>query len=352
MNPNHWPINDWGGIDEMYDTLIRIDGELKPTVPWLAESWEYTSPKTVVMKFKKGIKFSDGSPFNAEVVKYQMEWIKDKKNGAFSRAWLDPIIKIEVIDEYTLKWTFDRLWAGFLGTMAYPPGKIVSAKALKADIALKQAKSLKGKVKTARKKVAKAEKKAKKGGEKAIKKLKKAKKKLVKLEKELAEAKALSEGAVPTDKHAVGTGRYMVEDARPGNYLKMKRNPDWWFGKSIGQPDMPYFDGKIRFVIPDRTVQLANFRAGKLDQIWLAPEQYALLKRNRHTKIYQRKANTMFSLHFKGTSGPCKDLRVRKAISHAIDRGDIVQGVLFGFGVATKKPGSAIQCGLWPFGKT
>ena len=333
MNPNHWPINDWGAIDEMYDSLTRTDGELKPTVPWLAESWEYTSPKTLVMKLKKGIKFSDGSPFNAEVVKYQMEWIKDRKNGAFSRAWLDPIISMEVIDEYTLKWTFDRIWAGFMGTIAYPPGKIVSAKALKADVALMQAKKLEGKIKTARKKVTKAEKKAKKGGEKALKKQKKLKKNLAKMENELAKAQAVSKGAISTDKHGVGTGRYIVEDARPGNYLKFKRNPNWWFGKSINQPEMPYFDGRFRTVIPDATVRLANFRAGKLDRLWLSPEQYALLKNDSKFKIYKLKGNSMFSMRFKTTSGPCEDIRVRKAISHAIDRHAIVSGALFGFGV-------------------
>jgi len=333
MNPNHWPISDWGAIDEIYDSLTRTDGELKPTVPWLAESWVYTSPKTVVMKLKKGIKFSDGSPFNAGVVKFQMEWIKDKKNGAFSRAWLDPITKIEIIDDYTIKWTFDRLWAGFLGTIAYPPGKLVSAKALKADVGLRQLGKLKGKLKTARKKVSKAEKKAAKGGQKAQKKLKKEKKKLVKLEKEMKKLQALTKGTQPVDKHGVGSGRYTVEDARPGNYLKLKRNPNWWFGRSIGQPDMPYLDGKIRIVIPDPTVRLANFRAGKLDRLWASPEQYALLKNDPKFKIYKLKGNSLVAMRFKNTSGPCKDIRVRKAVSHAIDRKAIVNGVMFGFGV-------------------
>ncbi|MCP4756505.1 MAG: ABC transporter substrate-binding protein [Proteobacteria bacterium] len=331
MNPNHWPVNDWGSIDEMYDSLTRTDGELKPTVPWLAESWIYTTPKTVVMKFKRGIRFSDGSPFNAKVVKYQMEWIQNKKNGAFSRAWLDPIIKMEVIDEYTLKWTFDRVWGGFLGTIAYPPGKIVSAKALKADAALIQAKKLKGRVKTIRKKVAKAEKKAENGGKKALKKVKKLKKKLAKLEKELAEALVLSEGAIPVDKRGVGTGRYTVEEARPGNYLKLKRNPDWWFGGSIGHPDMPYFDGRIKTVIPDPTVRLANFRSGKVDRLWLPPEQVGLLKRDPNAVIHPLPGNSMSGMAFNATSGPCRDLRVRKAISHAIDRRAIVGGALFGY---------------------
>ncbi|MBW1711233.1 MAG: hypothetical protein JRJ73_15385, partial [Deltaproteobacteria bacterium] len=82
--------------------------------------------------------------------------------------------------------------------------------------------------------------------------------------------------ATPLDNQAVGTGRFMVEEGRPGNYLKLKRNPNWWFGKSIGLPDMPYFDGWLINVIPDPSVQLANLRAGKIDAMNVDPSQYLL----------------------------------------------------------------------------
>ena len=77
MNPNHWPVNDWVTISYFYDKLIWTDAGYKPTVPFLAESWKYLDPKTVVMKLRQGVQFHDGTPFNAESVKYQMEWIKD-----------------------------------------------------------------------------------------------------------------------------------------------------------------------------------------------------------------------------------------------------------------------------------
>ena len=58
----------------------------------------------------------------------------------------------------------------------------------------------------------------------------------------------------------------MVDEARESNYIQTKRNPNWWFGKSIGKPDMPYFDGARVTVIPENSVKLANLKAGKIDE--------------------------------------------------------------------------------------
>ena len=58
------------------------------------------------MKFREGVKFHDGTDFNAETVKYQIEWIQDKRNGCWSRTPILPIKSVEIVDEYTVKWHF------------------------------------------------------------------------------------------------------------------------------------------------------------------------------------------------------------------------------------------------------
>jgi len=134
MNPNHWPVNDWNAMTYMYDFLLYNNGKYQPKAYWLAESYEYTTPTTIVMKLRKGVKFHDGADFNAEAVKYQMEWIKDKKNGAWSRAWIEPIETVEIMDEYTVLFKTKRIWAGFPGMMATVPGFMISPKALQKDV--------------------------------------------------------------------------------------------------------------------------------------------------------------------------------------------------------------------------
>ena len=155
MNPNHWPVNDWNTITYIYESPIFNNGDFKPSINWLFESWEFTTPKTAVVKLKKGIKFHDGADFNAEGFKYQIEWIQDPKNGAWSKSQLAPIIAIDVVDDHTLKFTFDRVWASFAGFIGAIPGFAISPKALKADEALAEVGKIERKAVTAKKKIAK-----------------------------------------------------------------------------------------------------------------------------------------------------------------------------------------------------
>jgi len=337
MNPNHWPVNDWVTMVYIYEMLIYNDGKFQPTFNWLAKSWKYTGSKSAVMKLRKGIKFHDGSDFNAESLKYQIDWIKDKRSGAWSRAWVAPIKSISIVDKYTVKFEFTKQWASFAGIMANVPGYVISKKALEADVAIREMGKTEKKVAAAKKKIGKLEAKAGKQSaakaKKTMKKVAKEQKKLATLEKELATYRRQAKGAIPLDKHAVGTGKFMVEEGRPGNYLKLKRNPNWWFGKSIGKPDMPYFDGIMVNVIPDPSVRLANFRAAKLDSISIIRAQYTLLKNDPNTKIYNYVGNHWTGLAFNHAEGPCKDIRVRKAISHAIDRKALIAGTQFGLAV-------------------
>jgi ABC-type transport system substrate-binding protein len=335
MNPNHWPVNDWVTIGFMYEKLIYTDGNYRPTVPWLAESWKYLNEVTVVMKLRQGVQFHDGSPFNAESVKYQMDWIMDAKNGAWSRAWMEPVASVEVMDAYTVKWHFKRPWAGFLGIMANVPGYVMSAKALKADAALRDSKQLAGQVEKEKKNVADAEKEVAAAtgdaSEKAKAKLETARKKLAALEEDYKKSSALAAGAKEFDNNPVGTGPYMLEEGNPGNYVKLKRNPTWWFAKFIGR-DMPYFDGWKISVIPDPSVRLANLRAGKLDTMAVDPSQYPMIKNDRSLQLYVYPVNHVVGMRFNTQEGPCKDIRVRKAISHALDRKALIAGVDFGLG--------------------
>jgi peptide/nickel transport system substrate-binding protein len=326
MNPNHWPVNDWVTLSYVYDELIWTDGNYRPTVPFLAESWNYLDPKTVVMKLRQGVLFHDGTPFNAESVKYQMDYIKDPANGAWTRAWIEPLESVEIIDNYTVKFHFNRPWAAFAGVMANVPGKMISTKALKGEVAIRESKRLAGQVDREKKNVEAAEKEGNAANVEA------AKKKLATVEEQYKKAAALAEGVKPLDNYPVGTGVMMFDEASPGNYERLKRNPNWWFGKFIGYPEMPYLDGLNVSIIPDPSVRLANLRSGKIDNMVIDPSQYPMVKNDRNLNVYVYPLNWVVGLRFNHKEGPCKDIRVRKAISHALDRKALINGVVFGLG--------------------
>jgi peptide/nickel transport system substrate-binding protein len=269
MNPNHWPVLDWISMGYFHERLMFTDGQYNPTVPWLAEQVTFEDPQTVVMRLREGVTFHDGSKFDAASVKYQIEWIRDPKNNAWDAGWLAPITALEVVDDRTLRWKFNVPWAAFNGVMANVPGYVLSAQALKAD-------------------------------------------------------------SEKYDSQPQGTGPYSLEEASPGNFLKFKRNPNWWFAKASGHPDMPYFDGIHVSVIPDPAVRLANLRANKIDALILEKSQYAALKSDPNLNVYRYPGNHVAALRFNTTKGVFQDVRLRKAVSHAIDRNALIAGTQFG----------------------
>ena len=318
MNPNHFPVMDWVNMAYIYEKLIYLDGQFRPTIPWLAESWEYEDDVTVVMTLKQNVRFHDGTLFNASSLKYQMEWILNKDNLAWTRTWIEPLQSVEIINEYTVRWHFKRPWGAFLGTMASVPGFMISEKALRADADRAELKELSGKIGSIRRKAA--------SGDTSAKTMQK------EMEERLAHLTEAVQGLPSLDSHPVGTGPYMFDKASPGNYLHLKRNPDWWFGRSIGLPEMPYFETRKVMVIPDPSVRLANFKAGKLDFLVLNPLQYRMVKNDARMQTFTMPINWLVYMLLNHAKGPCADLRVRKAISHAIDREALVQGSQFGLG--------------------
>ncbi|MCP4753602.1 MAG: ABC transporter substrate-binding protein [Proteobacteria bacterium] len=336
LNPNHWPVNDWWVITDFFEKLLTTKGDYLE-VPFLLESWEYVDALTVIFKLRKGVTYHDGTVHNAQALKYQMDWIANRNNGCWTRNWLTPLESVEVVDDTTVRFRFNKPWGSFLGIMASVPGFQMSPKSLEADLVLKEANKIQRKLALARKKLKKAEKKARKaektGGKaakKALAKLKKAKRNLANIEKAAADVMEKARILKISDANPVGTAKWILEERRPNNYIKVRRNPNWWYGKSVGHPDMPYFDGKIITVIPDPSIQLANLRAGKIDYAAVATSSVAILKKDPKFNIHIVPNNWSVGLRFNHARPPFNDIRVRKAISHAIDRRALIWGLEHG----------------------
>ena len=270
MNPDHWPVLDWLTIGDFYEKLVLTDGSYRPTESWLVESMAYDNPTTVTTKLRPEITFQDGTKFDAAAVKFVIDWIRDPANGAWSASWLKPLNVVEVVDALTVRWHFNTPWASFAGVISNVPGYMISPA-------------------------------------------------------------ALDKGPTDTDTHPVGTGPYLLDEASPGNFVRVKRNPNWWFAKASGNPDMPYFDSVLVTIIPDPAVRLANLRAGKIDMLLgVDKSQYAGIKNDPDLAVYVQPLNSLNALRFNCTKGVCQDVRVRRAISHAIDRRALIAGTQFG----------------------
>ncbi len=105
-------------LDMIYDRLVRTNKEGTGYAPWLAESWE-SSPdgKVWTVKLRKGVKWHDGKPFTAEDVKFTFDFCKQDETAKRCHGDVEYVQKIEVVDDYTVKFYLDRPFAAFVNTV-------------------------------------------------------------------------------------------------------------------------------------------------------------------------------------------------------------------------------------------
>lgn len=115
----------------IYNTLLRMDTDFS-LHPELAESWEIGEDgKRIVFQLREGVKFHDGTDFNAEVVKWNLERRLDEKVGSPQRSQLEGVIEsIEVIDDHTVAINTVEPFPPLLSLLAERPGFMVSPAAV------------------------------------------------------------------------------------------------------------------------------------------------------------------------------------------------------------------------------
>lgn len=113
----------------MYDTLISHNLAMDPE-PGLAESWEYVTPTELKLSLREGVVFHDGTPFNAEAVKYNVE--RGQEEGSVIVADLASIEEVRIDDEYTATLLLSGPDASLLMLLTDRPGMMVSPTAAEA----------------------------------------------------------------------------------------------------------------------------------------------------------------------------------------------------------------------------
>jgi peptide/nickel transport system substrate-binding protein len=125
----------------------------------------------------------------------------------------------------------------------------------------------------------------------------------------------------------VGTGAFRFERWNPGDRVVMVRNPDYW-----GTPAR-LERVEIRF-ISDPAAQVAALLAGDLDAMpnLSATEAVARFRTDRNFETVIGNTEGEIILAMNNARGPFRDVRVRRAIQHAIDRQQLIDGAYDGFG--------------------
>src|SRR6202171_4892595 len=113
-----------------YEGLYGFDKDMK-MIPVLAESYEVTKDGlTYTVKLKKGIKFHDGTDFNAAAVKVNFDRVTNPDNKLKRYGLYSNIGKTEAVDDYTAKITLKTPFSAFLNNLAHPSGVMISPTAM------------------------------------------------------------------------------------------------------------------------------------------------------------------------------------------------------------------------------
>ncbi len=138
----------------------------------------------------------------------------------------------------------------------------------------------------------------------------------------------------------------MLKEWIPGSQMVFEANSDFFEGE-------PYIKRIVYRMIPDLSTQFLELKAGNLDSMDLTPLQYLYQTSGSgwdgsFSKFeYLSFGYTFLGFNFKHPF--FKDVRVRRAIDHAIDRREIVKGVLYGLGDAANGP---YKPGTWQYNDT
>ena len=119
--------------DAVFDTLVKWkDTQFSGIVPSLAESWTL-SPDSLKWTFRlrKGVNFHDGTPFNAEAVRFNIEKVQDPKTGSPNRSLFAGIDKVVPVDEHTVVFETSKPMATLLEALAGSQGSIASPTAVR-----------------------------------------------------------------------------------------------------------------------------------------------------------------------------------------------------------------------------
>ena len=258
----------------VYNGLVKYDKDMN-IVGDLAESWEITRNGLVIeFKLRENVRWHDGKPFTAADVLYTYQVTIDPKTPTAYGGDFMKVKKADVIDDYTFRVTYDKPFA---------PALISWSSSI--------------------------------------------------LPRHLLQGKDITKS--PLSRHPIGTGPYKFSEWVAGQKIVLVANEDYFEGR-------PFIDGRITRIIPDTATMFLELRAQNLGMMGLTPLQYTrqtennLFRRNFNKHRYLAFAYTYMGYNLKHPL--FTDKRVRQAMSYAINKDEIVSGVLLGLGKPATGP--------------
>ncbi len=258
----------------IYNGLVKYDKDIK-LVGELAEKWDVSEDKLKIRFYlRKDVKWHDGHPFTAKDVEYTYKVYVDPKTPTAYSTDFLKVKEFRVVDDYTVEVVYDHPYAPALGS--WGQGMLPSHLLQGVDIT-----------------------------------------------------------ESPLKRHPIGTGPYKFKDWVTGEKITVDSFHDYFDGR-------PYINRVMTRVIPDLATMFLELKALSIDEMGLTPLQYV---RQTDTQWFKDNFNRYkylgFGYSYLGYNlqdWKFQDKRVRQALTMAINRESIVEGVLLGLGTVTDTP--------------
>jgi peptide/nickel transport system substrate-binding protein len=263
----------------IYDGLIAYDKNLSDFEPRLAERWSVSdSGLEIVFHLRRDVRWQDGHPFTAADVEFAFRTITDPDTLTAYAEDYRQVARFEVLDPHTIRVTYDKPFAPALGSWASS---------------------------------------------------------LVVLPRHLLEGKPLNDHAREFGRSPIGLGPYRFERWEPQKQISLRSYHDYYRGR-------PYIERTVTRIIPDTQTQFLELKAGGLDEMGLTPLQF---QRQTDSSYFQENfvkyrylTNSYTYLGYNLKRPLFADVRVRRAIAHAVNKQEIVDAVLLGLGMPAATP--------------
>ncbi|TKT79109.1 ABC transporter substrate-binding protein [Aquamicrobium sp. LC103] len=254
-------------IDEIvyaniFEGLTRI-GPSGEVLPALAESWEISDDgKVYTFKLRTGVKFHDGSGFDAEDVKFSLDRARAEDSTNAQKILFAAIDDVEAVDPATVKVTLKHPQGSFLYNMGWGDAVIVAP-----------------------------------------------------------------ESADGNKEKPIGTGPFTFQNWAKGSSVTMVKNPDYW-----GEP-VALEKAEFR-IVPDAAAAIPALLSGDVQAFPNAPVGDALpqIQSDPRFKVVVGSTEGETVLSMNNEKPPFDNLKVRQAISYALDRQAIIDGATAGLG--------------------
>lgn len=269
------------GTTQIFDNLVEFKNGTTEVQPALAKSWDISDDGlTFTFHLEEGVKFHDGTPFNADAVVFSLGRQLWEDHPYYNlgpwKYWgymdMSNIVKdIVAVDEYTVRIDLKKVEAPFLANLAMDFAGMVSPTAVE------------------------------KYGE-------------------------------DFKSNPVGTGPFKFVSWQKDDNIVLERNDDYWRRPA-------YLDRLILKVIPDATARYLALQKGEIDVMdFPSPEDLAEMKANPDLKVIQQEGLNVGYLALNTQKKPYDNKLVRQAMNYAINKEEIITAVFGEAGTAAKNP--------------